>query len=100
MNGFSDNGHNISDAEHSAFKEALTAYYMGNGRIADVFADVEPGLIDRYYRRKKAFTAEMAQIEREARNEARKERSFEREGFEARQERMSWELEVRVAECQ
>jgi hypothetical protein len=99
MNGFSDNEHGISSTERAAFKKALTAYYTGNGRIAEVFAEVEPGLIDRYYRRKKAFAAEMAEIEREARDEARKERSFQREGFEAQQERMSWELEKRVGEA-
>jgi hypothetical protein len=72
---------------------------MGNGRIAEVFAQVEPGLIDRYYGRKKAFPAEIAVIEREARDEARKERSFEREGFEAQQERMSWRLEERAGKA-
>ena len=65
MNTFADNGHNISDTERAALKRALTAYYIGNGRIAEVFAQVEPGLIDRYYRRKKAFPAEMAEIDKE-----------------------------------
>ena len=99
MNTFSSNGHSISDTERAAFKEALTTYYLGDGRIAEVFAQVEPGLIDRYYRRKKKYPAEIAEIEREARDEAGRERSFEREGFEAQQERVSWAIEERAGEA-
>jgi hypothetical protein len=99
MKRYSDNGHKISDAERTAFRKALTIYYARGGPIADAFAQVEAGLIDRYYRRKKAYPNEMAEIEREAQNEARGERSFERLGFEARQERLSQEMQENAGDA-
>ena len=57
---------NIPDEEREAFKEALTIYYSGGARIADAFGQVEPGLIDRYYRRKKKCPDEIESIEDEA----------------------------------
>jgi hypothetical protein len=98
MNTYFGNTHNISDTERAAFKKALAIYYTRGGPIADAFAQVEPGLVDRYYRRKKAYPDEMADIEREAQDEARGERSFERLGFEARQERLSWEMQESASE--
>jgi hypothetical protein len=54
---------------------------------------VERGLIDRYYRRRKRYPDEIAEIEREALGAAGKERSSEQLAFEARQERLSWEMQ-------
>jgi hypothetical protein len=65
---------------------------LGGGAIAKAFGQVEAGLIDRYYRRRKKFPDEIDEINKEAQAEAHKERSFEREGFEARHERASWAL--------
>ena len=52
MNTYESPQPNISDDERDAFKKALVIYYSGNGPIAKAFAQVEPGLIDRYYRRR------------------------------------------------
>jgi hypothetical protein len=61
---------NISDDERKAFYEALLRYYTQGPPITDAFNQVEPGLIDRYYRRKKAFPDEIKRIDREARRMA------------------------------
>ena len=76
----------ISDTERAAFKDALVRYFSGEGLIAEVFNQVEAGLIDRYYRRKKRYPDEMDEIEREAKAIARDERSATRIAFEARQQ--------------
>jgi len=83
------NQNNIPDAERQAFIKALVSYYCGVGPIRVAFDPVEPGLIDRYYRRKKRFPDEMEEIEREAAAKARQERSIHQQAFEARQERAS-----------
>jgi hypothetical protein len=61
---------NISDDERKAFFEALLRYYTQGPPITDAFNQVEAGLIDRYYRRKKAFPDEIKRIDREARRMA------------------------------
>jgi hypothetical protein len=61
---------NISDDERKAFYEALLRYYTHGPPITDAFDQVEAGLIDRYYRRKKAFPDEIKRIDREARRMA------------------------------
>jgi hypothetical protein len=75
----------ISDHEREAFKKALTIYYSGSGRIVDAFAEVEPGLIDRYYRRKKVYPQEIEAIETEARADAKERIKSELTVFEAQQ---------------
>jgi hypothetical protein len=57
---------NIADEERADFKEALTIYYSVSGPIGEAFKRVAPGLIDRYYRRKKRFPEEIEQIDAEA----------------------------------
>jgi hypothetical protein len=61
---------NIPDHERKAFYEALLLYYTQGPPITKAFDQVEPGLIDRYYRRKKAFPDEIKRIDREARRMA------------------------------
>jgi hypothetical protein len=70
-----------------AFKKALVIYYSGETRIADAFAQVEPGLVDRYYRRKKKYPNEIERINAAARAIAMTERSSEQFAAE------SWKLE-------
>ena len=64
---------NISDDERKAFYEALVRYYTQGPPITKAFDQVEPGLIDRYYRRKKRFPDEIKRIDREARRMATSE---------------------------
>ena len=61
---------NIPDYEREAFYEALLRYYTQGPPITKAFDQVEAGLIDRYYRRKKAFPDEIKRIDREARRMA------------------------------
>jgi hypothetical protein len=61
---------NIPEQERQAFFEALLRYYTQGPPITDAFNQVEAGLIDRYYRRKKAFPDEIKRIDREARRMA------------------------------
>jgi hypothetical protein len=68
-------GHNTQDHERDAFKQALTIYYTVGGRIVDAFAQVESGLIDRYYRRKKKYPDEIQAIGDEAQAAAQQELS-------------------------
>jgi len=80
------NQNNIPDAERQAFIKALTSNCLGVSPIRTAFDPVEPGLIDRYYRRKKRYPDEMAASEREAQAKARQERSIYQLAFEAGQE--------------
>ena len=64
---------NIPDHEREAFHEALLRYYTQGPPITEAFDQVEPGLIDRYYRRRKAFPEEIKRIDREARRMAASE---------------------------
>ena len=75
MNTYESPEPNISDDERDAFKKALVIYYSGNGPIARAFAQVEPGLIDRYYRHKKKYADEIEEIDAEARAVVQRERS-------------------------
>jgi hypothetical protein len=61
---------NIPDSERQAFLEALLRYYTQGPPITAAFDQVEAGLIDRHYRRKKAFPGEIKRIDREARRMA------------------------------
>jgi hypothetical protein len=64
---------NIPDHEREAFYEALLRYYTQGPPITDAFDQVEAGLIDRYYRRKKRFPEEIKRIDRQARRMAMSE---------------------------
>jgi hypothetical protein len=64
---------NIPDDERKAFYEALLRYYTQGPPITDAFDQVEAGLIDRYYRRKKRFPEEIKRIDRQARRMAMSE---------------------------
>ena len=99
MNTMTHPQNNIADDERDAFRKALVIYYSGEPRIADAFAQVEPGLIDRYYRRKKKFPDEIKAIDAEARAEARWERSRKRTTFEAGQTEQSMEMQRWAAEA-
>ena len=83
----------ISDEERDAFVEALTLYYTQGPPITAAFAQVEAGLIDRYYRRKKKHPLEIERINREARAAAWWQRSGEELAFEAEQVRRSHEIQ-------
>jgi len=98
MNVESGDKRNIPNDERQALIKALVSYYCGVGPIRTAFDPVEPGLIDRYYRRKKRYPDEMAEIEREAVAKARQERSIHRLAFEARQERASQLLREKARE--
>jgi len=63
----------IPDYEREAFQAALFLYYTQGPPITDAFNQVEAGLIDRYYRRKKRFPDEIKRIDREARRMAMSE---------------------------
>lgn len=94
-----NNGKNyISDEERAAFKEALTIYYSGKCRIVDAFAQVEPGLLDRYYRRKKKYPDEIERIDAEVRAAVREEQSSEQLAHEMRQWNASVEIQDLVGE--
>ena len=60
----------ISDDERKAFYEALLRYYTQGPPITAAFDQVEAGLIDHYYRRKKAYPEEIKRIDRQARRMA------------------------------
>ncbi len=92
MDRNSNGKHQISDSEREAFKKALTIHYSGKGRIVDAFAEVEAGLIDRYYRRKKKHPHETAAIEAEARADAEEKLSAEMQAFQA--EQFTWSVEI------
>ena len=57
----------ISDDERKAFRKALELHYGQETLMNDAFDQVEPGLIDRYYRRKKTYPEEIEAVNREAR---------------------------------
>ena len=88
-----DRKQGISDAERAAIRKALVIYYSGKSQIADAFAQVEPGLKDRYYRRKKKFPDEIERINAEARAIAVRERSGDQLAYESRQFLHSMELQ-------
>ncbi len=67
MNAYAHYSQKISGSERDSFEQALTIYCSVGGPTTEAFAQVERGLIDRYYRRKKAFPEEMAEIDRKAR---------------------------------
>jgi hypothetical protein len=90
--------HHVSDEERAAFKEALTIYYSGKCRMVDAFAQVEPGLIDRYYRRKKKHPDEIERIDSEVRATVREERSSEQFAHEAWQWNASVDVQQLVGE--
>jgi hypothetical protein len=83
----------ISDDEREAFRKALELHYGQGMRMNDAFDQVEPGLIDRYYRRRKNYPEEIEAINREARAAVMRELSGDQLAFEARQIRESWEIQ-------
>jgi hypothetical protein len=65
----------ISDDEREGFCRALELHYGRGMRMNDAFDQVEPGLIDRYYRRRKSYPEEIEAVSREARAAAMRELS-------------------------
>jgi hypothetical protein len=89
---------NISDDERKAFYEALLRYYTQGPPITDAFNQVEAGLIDRYYRRKKAFPDEIKRIDREARRMAMSEIAGDRLAADSQAIRFSAEVQRQARE--
>ena len=97
MNGNVANRRNISESERGAFTKALVLYYTGTSPIGAAFGEVEAGLIDRYYRRKKKYPDEMEEIDAEARDIALPKRSAAQLAFEGRHDAFSMELQRAAA---
>jgi hypothetical protein len=93
MNANANDVTKISDSERDAFRHALELYYTQGPPIAAAFDQVEAGLIDRYYRRKKKYPDEIERIDREARFIAQREVSGEQFAFESRQLIVSREIQ-------
>jgi hypothetical protein len=74
----------VSDDEQQAFCKALELHYGQGLRMNDAFDQVEPGLIDRYYRRRKSCPAEIEAVNREARAAVMRELSGDQLAFESR----------------
>jgi hypothetical protein len=89
---------NISHNEREAFYEALSLYYTQGPPITRAFDQVEAGLIDRYYRRKKSFPDEIRRIDREARRMATEEIAGDQQAAAARAMRHSHEIQRRARE--
>jgi hypothetical protein len=90
---------NISDDERKAFYEALLRYYTQGPPITDAFDQVEAGLIDRYYRRKKAFPDEIKRIDREARRMATAEIAGDKLAADSQAIRFSAEVQREAREA-
>jgi hypothetical protein len=88
----------ISDDERQAFRKALELHYGQGMPMNDAFDQVEPGLIDRYYRRRKKHPEEIEAINREARAAAVKELSGDQLAFESQQIKESRELQMAAIE--
>jgi hypothetical protein len=89
---------NIPDHERQAFYEALLRYYTQGPPITDAFDQVEAGLIDRYYRRKKAFPDEIKRIDREARRMATAEIAGDKLAADSQAIRFSAEMQRQARE--
>ena len=89
----------ISDDECEAFLAALTLYYSEGLPIGDAFSQVEPGLVDRYYRRKKNYPGEIEEINREAVAVVQKEMSGEQLAMASRQMRESRSIQSSAIEA-
>jgi hypothetical protein len=83
----------ISEDEREAFRKALELHYGQGMRMNDAFGQVEAGLIDRYYRRRKKYPEEVEAVNREARAAAMRKLSGDQMAFEARQIRESWRIQ-------
>jgi hypothetical protein len=77
MNANANGVTKIPNSERDAFRHALELYYTQGPPIAAAFDQVEAGLIDRYYRRKKKHPDEIERIDHEARVIAQREVSGE-----------------------
>jgi hypothetical protein len=88
----------ISDDERKAFYEALLLYYTQGPPITKAFDQVEPGLIDRYYRRKKRFPEEIKRIDREARRVATAEIAGDKLAADSQAIRYSAEVQRQARE--
>jgi hypothetical protein len=88
----------ISDDERKAFYEALVRYYTQGPSITDAFNQVEAGLIDRYYRRKKRFPDEIKRIDREARMMAMSEIAGDKLAADSQAIRFSAEVQREARE--
>jgi hypothetical protein len=84
----------ISEDERQAFRKALELHYGQGMRMNDAFDQVEAGLMDRYYRRRKNYPEEIEAVNREARAAVMRELSGDQLAFESRQLRASKELQM------
>jgi len=89
----------ISDDERDAFRRALVSYYTQGPPIADAFDQVQAGLVDRYYRRKKKFPDEIERINRQARREAAEQSAGDRQAADAEAIIFSAELQRRARQA-
>jgi hypothetical protein len=71
----------------------LVIYYSGTSPIGKAFGQVEPGLIDRYYRRKKKYPDEMRKLDRKARRLALEARQSDQFVFDSEQLELSHRLQ-------
>jgi hypothetical protein len=90
---------NIPDHERKAFHEALLRYYTHGPPITDAFNQVEAGLIDRYYRRKKRFPDEIKRIDWEARRVATAEIAGDKLAADSQAIRFSAEVQREAREA-
>ena len=88
----------ISEDEWEIFRETLVSYYVEGPPIARAFDQVEPGLIDRYYRRRKNYPKEIERLNREARTLALLERSGNEIAFESEQIEISQKIQRAAVE--
>jgi hypothetical protein len=88
----------FTDRDRAAFKKALTIYYSTGCSITDAFAQVESGLIDRYYRRKKKYPEEIEKIDAEARAATAEERSAQLTAFQSWQVMASIQIQKRASD--
>ena len=98
MNANTGAGKKISEEEWGIFRQALVSYYVEGPPIIRAFDQVEPGLIDRYYRRRKNYPEEIERLNREARTLALLERSGDEIAFESEQIQMSQKIQRATVE--
>ena len=84
--------------EWGIFREALVSYCVEGPPIARAMDQVEPGLIDRYYRRRKNYPEEIERLNQEARTLALLERSGDEIACESEQIEMSQKIERAAVE--
>ena len=98
MNANTDTSKKISEADWETFREALVSYYVEGPPITRAFDLAEPGLIDRYYRRRKDYPEEIERLNQEARTLALLERSGDEIAFESEQIQTSQKIQRAAVE--